>query len=381
MSRGLRFVCCLGALSGAPALRAQTAADSANIVLEAARTLAREGHRDAARRLFGLIRERWAATSAAQAAESLLATLAPAERRGIGSLGRTGYILFHTLYGGFLGAAIPAAFGANGTEPYGAGLLIGAPLGFFGSRAFARAHITMPGQAGVASFATAWGTWQGLAVQQMLDIGDEEICSTDLCFTDESDTAPWAAMVVGGLAGLGTGLALAAREIRAGTSTLISHSAFWGSWYGVSLGRVFGAEDNTLIGTTLIAGNAALLAAIPAAKAWRPGSARVRLTTAAGIAGGLAGIGIDLIASIDDERSSWAIPAATSALGLLAGALATANRRDADEGEAAGAALLTVRERARLGVPLPFPAAIPTEEPGRRRFRPGLRFLLLDAEF
>jgi hypothetical protein len=378
MRRGVLLI--LGALCLAPALPAQSPADSANIVLDAARTLAREGHAEAARQLFLLIRARYGTTAAARVADSILATLTRTAPTRSGSIGRTGFILFHTLYGGFLGAAIPAAFGADGSEPYGAGLLIGAPLGYFGSRAFARARITMPGQAGIASFATAWGTWQGLALQQMLDLGDKQTCNEFGCFTDESDTAPWAAMVVGGLAGLGTGFALASRPIQGGTSTLISHSAFWGSWFGLSLGRAFGAEGDALIATSVIGGDAALLAAIPAAGAWKPSSGRVRLTTAAGIAGGLAGFGVDLLASVDDERVSFAIPAATSALGLIVGALATRNQRDADEDEAPSGALLTLRDRARLNVPLPFPAVLPSDERGRR-WRPGMRLLVFYAEF
>ena len=367
----------LGLCSG-PSLAAQSSADSAAIVLDAARTLVREGQRDAARQLFLLIRSRFAATPAARIADSLLDALgtAPVRREGTG---RTGYILFHTLYGGFLGAAIPAAFGADGSEPYGAGLLLGAPLGYFGSRAIARSRISSPGRAGIATFATAWGTLQGLALQRIGNLGQREVCDQDFCFIDESETAPWAAMVVGGLLGLGTGIALTAKEIPSGTAGMISHSAFWGSWFGLSLGAVAGAEEDALFGTMMIGGNGLLLLAIPAAKAWRPSASRVRLTTAAGLAGGLAGFGIDLLVKTDDDGETFGIPAATSALGLLIGALATRNQRDVDESEETGS-LLSYRQRLRLGVPLPIPAALPTDEPGRR-WRPGVRISLFSAEF
>ena len=52
------------------------------------------------------------------------------------------------LYGAFLGAAIPAALGADDPEGYGAGLLVGAPLGFFASRAYAKNPAITDGQAG-----------------------------------------------------------------------------------------------------------------------------------------------------------------------------------------------------------------------------------------
>jgi hypothetical protein len=371
-----------GLLFFTPHIAAQTRADSANTVLDAARILKREGRDDAARQLLQFIRARYGATPAAATADSLLGTFPRAVAAPAGATGRTGFILFHTLYGGFLGVAIPAALGASGSEAYGAGLLLGAPAGYFGSRAFSRAKITMPGQAGVAAFATAWGTWQGLALQQVLNIGQREICEVDFCFRDESNEAPWAAMAIGGIAGLTTGLILASNEIPSGTSTLVSHSAFWGSWFGLSAGAVLGAEDDGLVGASLIGGNALLLLAIPAAKSWRPASSRVRLITAAGLAGGLAGFGLDLLTSVEGDGAVLGIPAATSAIGLIAGALATRSAKDADADDdaAASPAFLTVRDGARFRMPLPIPALVPDERQGRR-YRPGFRLILLDADF
>jgi len=363
----------------ARSVAAQTRADSAAIVLDAARALQREGRDAAARELLRLIRTRYASTPSARAADSLLFTLTSVPVSS--GTGRTGYILFHTLYGGFLGAAIPAALGAGGSEPYGVGLLIGAPLGYFGSRAFARSRITMPGQAGIAAFATAWGTWQGLALQRVLNIGEEETCNQFGCFRDDSDTAPWMAMTLGGLVGIGIGHAIASRPVAAGTSTLVSHSAWWGTWFGLAAGRMAGAEDDEHFTAMLVGGNAALLLALPAAKAWRPSPAQVRLTTAAGLAGGIVGLGIDLLINTDDEELTIAIPAATSAIGLILGAYATRHQRDPDEASSDGLALVTLRDRVRVNTPLPLPAAIRAAGPGGPRWVPGFRITLLDGAF
>jgi len=65
----------LGLLFLTPQLAAQTQADSANTVLDAARILQREGRDDAARQLLLFIRTRYGATPAARAADSLLGTL------------------------------------------------------------------------------------------------------------------------------------------------------------------------------------------------------------------------------------------------------------------------------------------------------------------
>jgi hypothetical protein len=239
----------------------------------------------------------------------------------------------------------------------------------------------MPGQAGIAAFATVWGTWQGLALQRVLNLGDEEICNQFGCFRDESDTAPWATMTLGGLVGIGIGHAIASRPVAAGTSTLVSHSAWWGTWFGLAVGRMADAEDDEHFTAMLVGGNAALLMALPAAKAWRPSPAQVRLTTAAGLAGGIVGLGIDLLVNTDDEELTIAVPAVTSALGLIVGAYATRHQRDPDEAPSDGFALVTVRDGFRVNAPLPLPAAIPAAGPRRPRWVPGFRISLLDGTF
>ena len=232
-----------------------------------------------------------------------------------------------------------------------------------------------------------WGTWQGLALQQILNLGDKKFCDPSFgCVTSNSDTAPWAAMVVGGLAGIGVGWALAGtKDVLPGTATLISNSAFWGTWYGLALGRIADLRDDGLFTSMLIAGNAALLAAIPAAKAWQPTSSRVRLITAAGLAGGLAGLGIDLIANTDDDRVALAIPAATSALGLLVAAATTKQKRDLDapeSDEAQGNALFQWRNGRKLTLAIPEPATFQiVDRAGKLRTMPGARLRLFAARF
>jgi hypothetical protein len=290
-------------------------------------------------------------------------------------------VLFHTLFGGFLGAAIPAALDAEGTEPYGAGLLIGAPLGFFASRAFARSRISSPGQAGIASFAAVWGTWQGLAIQQLLDLGEGQRCGDFGC-EDTGVTAQWTAMVAGGAAGLTAGALLAGRPIASGEASVVSHSAFWGTWLGAAGGIVAGAENDGLIAAALLGGNAGLLAAIPAARSWRPPSTRIRLITASGVAGGLAGLGISLLIGSDEPEPFFAVPLATSAAGLVTGVLLTRGHDDPDQpGVRPGAALLSYDRGLRLDLPLPIPALVPTATRAGSGVRPGLRVLLFDARF
>lgn len=369
------------AVAAAPMAGAQTAADTAAVILNTARRLEREGRPEVARELLRFLQQRYLGTPAATEAQSLLSSL---PRVMTGGTGRTGFVLFNTIYGGFLGVAIPAALNASGSEPFGAGLLLGVPLGYFGSRAFSKSRFTSPGQAGIASFATTWGTWQGLALQQAAGFGDQEFCDTFGCFRSESDTAPWVAQVVGGVAGLATGWALAAsREIPAGTSTLISHSAFWGTWFGLSLGVVSDLHDKDLFWSMIAAGNAGLLLAIPAASKWRPPASRVRLITAGGVAGGLVGFGIDLLANVDGEGAALGIPAVSSALGLIIGAVATGNRRGL-EGNASAApasgALVDATEGLKVNLPMPQPALFRVlNHKGDWISRPGMRVILFQG--
>jgi hypothetical protein len=362
---------------------AQTPVDTASVILQVARDLQKEGKPDAARDLFRYLHARFGTTPAGRTADSLMRTMPGAGPIGNG---RTGFVTFNTAYGAFLGAAIPAAFNARGSGEYGAGLLIGAPLGFFASRAFAKAHFRSAGQASIASFATAWGTWQGLGIQQVFNIGDRKSCGEFGCFTDKSDTAPWAAMSLGGIAGIGVGWALAsAKEIRPGSATMISHAALWGTWFGVSVGRAAGLHDDGLWTSMLIAGDAALLASIPAARVWQPTSSRVRLISAAGLAGGLAGFGIDLLANPHDDKVTFAVPAATSAVGLLIGALATRHQSDLDSGPdgfGQANALFQWNDGLRLRLALPEPATFDImNRDGRPRMVRGARLRLFDARF
>lgn len=375
---GLAALGLLAALA-APAA-AQTRADSAAVLLEAARALQGEGRGAAARELFRFIERRYPDTPAALEARSSLRALPRQSELGTG---RTGFLLFNTLYGAFLGVAVPAAAGAADEAPYGAGLLLGAPLGFFGARAFAARHIRTSGQAAAASFATIWGTWQGLGWQQVLDVGNREVCNEFGCYTESSSTAPWVAMVVGGLAGLGTGWALAAsRPVANGTASLVSHSSFWASWFGLALGRVADLENDNLFAAILLAGDAGLLASLPASRAWQPSPSRVRLMTAAGLAGGLAGFGIDLLADVDDDRTALGVAAGTSALGLLLGAALTHDRDDLDQPSGDVTALVSVRDRVSLALPLPVPGAVRlSDRIGRTRLRPAARFTLFSATF
>jgi hypothetical protein len=358
----------------------QTAADSAQVLLDAARLLRLQGKDRVAGEILRHIQARYPGTPAALAAQEQEQSLpAPA----ITGMGRTGFFIYNTLYGGFLGVAIPAAFGSDDGEAYGAGLLIGAPLGFFASRAYAKHKNLTAGQAGVVDFSSFWGTWQGFGWRAVFEIGDTETCDDfDNCYIESSDKAPWAAGVIGGLTGLGVGLLAAGKPISSSTSTMIFNSALWGTWYGIALGILAGWEDDQLLSSALIGGDIGVLLAIPASMAWKPAPARVRIATAGGLAGGLAGAGIVLLADISDDKGAVAAIAAGTTVGLVVGAMLG---KDAGHGTEEAAlwdpALINVKDGVRLGLPMPTPTVIPVNRAKGRATVPGLRISLLNAEF
>jgi len=335
-------------------------ADSAAVLLDAARELQVQGDDETTYRLLLFIARTYDGTPAARDAIMWLGTFS-GEQRGASS-GTAGLMVWNTLFGAWLGAAVPAAFGAESQTAYGAGLLIGAPLGFFGTRAFTNRYSVSSGQAITSAFGSIWGTWQTVGWRSVLNIGSQETCdpSGDFCWEDTPDEAPFTAAVVGGIAGIATGgLIAAVKNPTAGDATLVMWSSFWGTWYGVATGVLVGAEDDDLLTWSLVGGNVGLVASAFGTKAFSGSAGRVWMITSAGLAGGLAGVGIDLLASVDDTKAAVMVPALTSAAGLVAGALITRDRSNApDLGDPANALINLNGNDWGLAMPMPLPTVL-----------------------
>jgi len=376
----------------ADALRAQvTRTDSAAVLLDAARNLQVEGQNSLARQLLIYIVRRYGDTTAAQTAFEWLQTRSV--ESGYGD-GKAGLVVWNTLYGAWLGTAIPAAFGADSPGPYGAGLLIGAPLGFFGTRAFTAANRVTPGQSIATAFGSMWGTWQGVGWRAVLDIGSDtytQCWDTGLgqteCYTyeDTPEEAGFAAAVVGGLSGLAAGGAIAfAKNPTAGDATLVMFGSFWGTWYGLALGVLADAENDALLTWTLLGGNVGLLGSALGTRAWNGTAGRTWLVSASGLAGGLAGLGVDLLVEVDDEKTAILIPSLASAVGLGVGFAITANEPDDLNGaipSASGALFNLNGGRWRLGIPVPRPVLIDSRQNRRHRGRLGFHIPVLTGSF
>ncbi|HEX6133619.1 MAG TPA: hypothetical protein VFZ24_06640 [Longimicrobiales bacterium] len=324
----------LAAGVGAGEVRGQTRADSAAVLLDAAEQLRLRGETGAARALLQLIAQRYAGTPAAAEVDRLMAAVRrtpEAERSG-----RTELLVFSAGYGAWLGVALPLALESDSPEAYGVGLLLGAPAGFFAAKRYADARMPSYGQARALTFGGVWGTYMGMAIAELFDIGSDTqtICpappATGPCQEFETDTEAStfvAAAVTGGLLGIGTGAFLARKPITAGTAAAVTLGGMWGTWFGFGLSFLADQREDELLAGTMIGGNAALLALGLIAPRWQMSESRARLISVGGLVGGLAGAGLLLIVQPDDDNTAILFPLVGSAAGLT---LATHWTRDRD---------------------------------------------------
>lgn len=377
----------LGAGARPRAAAAQaTAADTAAVLYQVAEQLAAAGDRALAQQILRLILRQYAGTPVAAEAERRLAEM---HGRDEATSGRVELTVWGTIYGAWLGLAVPWALGAESPEPFGAGLLIAAPTGLAAARAFGRSGPLSLGQARMIRWGSIWGTWQGIGWREVLDIGDDQFCDPNFgCFPVESDLAPVTAAVLGGLTGIGVSAAIArTRNISAGTAAVVELSSIWGTWLGVSSGIVLNLDENEdgLLSHTLLAGNLALVTAALIAPGIDMSVGRARLISVSGLGGAIIGLGLDLLGNVEGEGLAFGIPMATSLAGLIAGAAWTRNYDGpgSREQDAPGAALLNIRNgRFALGTPIPMPTAFrgsPRGDP--RGWTPGVRLSLLEARF
>lgn len=373
-----------------PAVGQQTRADTAAVLLRVAEDLRAEGQNGLAQSILELILRRYSGTAAAETARQAAEGIGE-ERESTG--GRNELVAWNTIYGAALGVMIPAALGADESAPYGVGLLIGTPLGFVASRAYANSRSMTPGHARAITFGTWWGTFQGIGWREVFDIGDETFTSClpppdqNICdtFDVDSELAPVTAAVIGGLVGLGTGAALGASlDISPSTALITNFAALWGTWYGVAGGVVANLENDGLVAATLIGGDIGLLTGALAGPSLNMSRRRAWLIHLTGIAGLVGGLGVDLIAQPNDEEVAILIPAIGSFVGLAAG-FATTTKVDPipsmGHGDIQSAFATVASGRLRFGLPMPIPALLPYDSPTKRRMVPGVKLKALDVSW
>lgn len=361
-------------------------ADSAAVLLRTAQDFNANGDADTSEALLAWIVERYGDTAAGAAALDLL--VGPSGER-LDRASRIELPVFSTLYGLWLGVAVPAAFGADDSEAYGAGLLIGGPLGLFSGLAATKSRRFSEGQARAISWGGVWGTWQGFGWSGLLDIGVDEFCDFSGCYDGgQSDEAVFGSMVVGGLLGIGGGALLARSPIESGVSSAAQGGSIWGSVYGALLAELVdsddGGGDDGVLATSLIAGNLGLVTGAWLASRHDVGRPRVRMINLGALVGGIGGLGIDLLLQPDDDETLIAIPLVTSMAGLVIATYATrGDDRPALGGGIENGALFGWGDGGlRLQTPLPAPVLLEMpDENGRPTWTPGVRLELFRTRF
>lgn len=382
----------VGAASPASAQAQVTRADTAAILLNAGQNFRAEGRWEAAETIFHHILERYGDTPSAAPA---LAALEDAPEEGSTLAAQVELMVWATTFGAWIGVAIPGTFDSNEAGVYGAGLLIGGPAGFLGARAYSKSRPLSAGQVRAITFGSLWGTWQGYGLMRLFGIGEEEYCYEDgYCDTDGPDSQyVFGSLLIGGLAGTVGGALLARKPISSGVATAVSLGGMWGTWFGIAGGVLVGLEGDDVVSSAVLVGDASLLATALVAPKWDMSRNRVRLISIAGVIGGIAGAGLDLIAQPEDEKTAMAIPLAGSIIGLITGASLT---KDMDRTRAlgssalndfaktldGGSSLLNFRgKQFSLGIPAPYPTMVPVDTDRGFSYKPALAFTLLDSRF
>lgn len=378
----------LAASTGAgprPADAQVPAEQAASVLLDAATAFEADGRSDVAVAIYELIVRQYPGTFVADEARRRLEGAAATGDPGDG---RTELMVWSTTYGLFLGVAFPTALGASTAPPYGVGLLLGGPGGFLAGRAIAGSRPITLGQARAVTWAGTWGTWQGAGWRDVLDIGEEEVCDAfGFCYSAEDTIEEtFAAMIVGGVAGILIGGTFAQRDISPGTATAVNFGSLWGTWFGFATGVLLGWEEDALLASTLVGGDVGLLYTAIMAPRWNVTRNRARMVSIAGVIGLLGGAGLDLIIEPDDEKVAVGVPLATSIIGLAFGAAATAGSGASgpgqDEGaDWSGALLSTDGNGWRLDAPLPFPLIRERPSPRGMERRAALGLTLLSVTF
>jgi hypothetical protein len=375
MRRTIAFVVALilaaAALPAAAAAQQMTRSDSAGVLYQAALRMAGERQRDVADAVLRFIVRNYGDTPAGAEARRMLTGRPPEGEGG----GRMELVAWSTLYGAWLGIAVPIAMEADRPEIYGVGLVVGGPLGFVvGQKVATSQHVTL-GEARAMTFGFRWGSSQAPVWLDALSGGDVSIPAT------------WTSIALGGVGGMALGGVVARRaHLTAGRVAFAAQGYYWGLYYALTACAIFDLDCGA--SAVMGGGDALMIAAALAAPAGVT-AGRAWLISAIGIAGALGGLGVDLIVQPDDGDVVIAIPMATSVLGLMFGSRAAAKmmRSGSDGGQASGAALPSAllevgASGLRVGVPAPQPTLQRVGERGPRPIlRPALTVPLLHVRF
>lgn len=286
--------------------------------------------------------------------------------------GETDFTVASTVFGAALGIAVPLAMGADPSRKlYGAGIVVGAPIGFFGARAVTRLKPVSEGQATAISWGAYWGGLQGYMLATAMDPTEGDAFKP----ASTETAAGWA--IAGSALGLAGGLLAARQGISRRTANSAMIGSVWGTWFGAASWSLLGGQgDKSRAATLAVVATAGLAGGAIVGSRLGLAEAQSRRVNMSGYVGAVAGGVFERVTRGDGEPATAAYALPGSILGLGVGALlARAHGGEEDAGAngqagegLAGPGALLSRSRGAwsLSAPLPSLSREPTLRPDGR---------------
>ncbi|MCY3762043.1 MAG: hypothetical protein OXH50_12400 [Gemmatimonadetes bacterium] len=221
--------------------------------------------------------------------------------------GRTGALVYGTLYSTWLGVGTAIVAGADSDQALAAGMMTGAPAGLLATHLLTRGRALSPGQGALVRLGGLWGTWQGFGW-------------TAASADEPSERRLTAFSMAGGLAGIAGSSAIARiADLSTGDASLLDFGGLWGTWFGFCLSVMAEADDNAVLKSSLTGGNlglAAMAMLVP-----RVGLSReqVRLINLGGMAGTFVATGIVGLLALGGNFENATVPMGIITAGGIAG--------------------------------------------------------------
>ena len=221
--------------------------------------------------------------------------------------GRTGALVYGTLYSTWLGVGTAIVAGADSDQALAAGMMTGAPAGLVAAHLLTRGRALSPGQGALVRFGGLWGTWQGFGW-------------TAASADEPSERRLTAFSMAGGLAGIAGSAALTRiAGVSTGDASLLDLGGLWGTWFGFCLSVMAEAEDDGVLKSSLTGGNlglAGMAMLVPRVELSRE---HARLINLGGVAGTFMATGIVGLLALGGSFETAAVPMGIVTAGGIAG--------------------------------------------------------------
>ena len=221
--------------------------------------------------------------------------------------GRTGALVYGTLYSTWLGVGTAIVAGADSDQVLAAGMMTGAPAGLLATHFLTRGRALSPGRGALVRLGGLWGTWQGFG--WTVASGDEP-----------SDRRLTAFSMAGGLAGIAGSAAITrVTDLSTGDASLLDFGGLWGTWFGFCLSVMAEADDDGVLKSSLTGGNLGLVTMAMLVPRIELSREHARLINLGGVAGTFVASGMVGLIALGGSFDSVTVPMGMVTAGGIAG--------------------------------------------------------------